>query len=76
MSSPMFQALGGAQSMPNDGGFSKMMREFRQFCQTFQGDPKQEVMRLLQSGQMSQQELDMLQSFAQQYRSFFQGGNP
>ena len=75
MSNSIFQALGGAQQpaprMPGMAGqFQNMMQRFQQFRSTFQGDPKQEVEKLLQSGKMSQQQLNQLQAMAQQFQSF------
>ena len=49
-----------------------MMQQFQQFRNNFQGDPKQEVEKLLQSGKMSQQQLNQLQAMAQQFQSFLQ----
>ena len=40
--------------------FQQMMNQFQQFRQSFQGDPKAEVEKLLQSGKMSQQQLNQL----------------
>lgn len=67
MSNPLFHALGGGQ-MPNNG-FLQMMQQFQQFTANFQGDPKAEVEKLLQSGRMSQQQLDQLQQLAKQFQS-------
>ena len=61
MSNPFFGALGGGN------GFFQMMQQFQQFRANFQGDPKAEVEKLLQSGAMSQQELNQLQSMAKQF---------
>ena len=59
MSNPLFQALGGQQ--PN------MMGDFQIFMQQMQGvNPWQEINRLLQSGQISQQQLNQAQQMAQQ----------
>lgn len=44
--------------------FQVMMQRFQQFKQSFQGDPKAEVEKLLQSGKMSQQQLNQLQQMA------------
>lgn len=72
MANPLFQALGGSK-MPNIGGdFGRLMKAFQEFRRTFQGDPKAEVQRLLQSGQMTQEQLDLLQSFARKNAQFFQ----
>lgn len=71
MSNPIFNALGGGNTpMPGPlGNFQRMMEQFKQFKSGFQGDPKEEVQRLLQSGRMSQQQLNQLQSMAKQFES-------
>lgn len=51
----------------------QMIQAFNQFKQTFQGDPKAEVMRLVQSGQMSQAQLNQLQQRASQFQSMMNG---
>ena len=70
MANPLFNLLGGGQMPGPAGQFGRMMQQFQQFRQTFQGDPKKEVERLLQSGQMSQQQLNQLQAMAQQFMGF------
>ena len=65
MSNPFFGALGGGN------GFFQMMQQFQQFRANFQGDPKAEVEKLLQSGAMSQQELNQLQSMVKQFEPLF-----
>lgn len=69
MANPLFQALSGNRPMmPGPmGNMMQMMQQFNQFRSSFQGDPKAEVERLLQSGQMSQQQLNQLQGMAQQF---------
>ncbi len=71
MPNPLFLMLNNApQSMPqvpiNDGGFAQMMQEFQQFRNTFRGNAKQEVERLLQSGQMTQQQFQELSQMTNQ----------
>ena len=62
MSNPLFQALGGRQQ-------PDMMGQFQQFMQQMQGrDPNQEITKLLQSGRISQQQLNQAQQMAQQFR--------
>ena len=59
MSNPLFKAMGGNQ--PN------MMSDFQRFMQQMQGkDPHQEISNLLQSGRISQQQLNQAQKMAQQ----------
>lgn len=59
MSNPIFQALGGSQG--------NMMSDFQKFMQQMQGkNPHEEIARLLQSGKISQAQLDQAQKMAQQ----------
>lgn len=72
MPNPLFNALGGGRMPGPMGQFQQMMQQFQQFRNNFQGDPKQEVEKLLQSGKMSRQQLNQLQAMAQQFQSFLQ----
>lgn len=66
MANPLFQALGGSQPQ-GAPQFAQLVQQFRQFSNNFRGNPRAEVEKLLQSGQMSQQELTELQAMAQQF---------
>jgi hypothetical protein len=66
MNNPFFGALGGGN------GFMQMMQQFQQFKANFQGDPKVEVEKLLQSGKLSQAQLNQLQQMAKQFQSLMQ----
>ena len=68
MANPLFQALGGRQMPGPMGQFQNMVQQFRQFQQTFQGDPKAEVEKLVRSGKISQQQLNQLQQMAGQFQ--------
>lgn len=68
MANPLFQALGGGQMPGRMGQFQNMVQQFQQFKQSFQGDPKAEVEKLVQSGRISQQQLNQLQQMAAQFR--------
>lgn len=68
VSNPFFNALGGGNTPV--GRFQQMMQQFNQFRSSFQGDPKAEVEKLLQSGKMSQQQLNQLQEMAKQFQGF------
>ena len=58
---PLYQALGNHQP--------DMMGDFKRFMQQMQGiNPYQEINRLLQSGRISQQQLDQAQQMAQQMK--------
>lgn len=64
MSNPLYQALGGNQ--PN------IMGDFQRFMQQMKGvNPYQEINRLLQSGQITQQQLNEAQRQAQQFMGMF-----
>ena len=71
MSNPLFNALGSG--MPQGNGPMQMIQQFQQFRQQFQGDPKQEVQNLLNSGQMSQQQYNQLQGMATQFQNLLNG---
>jgi hypothetical protein len=67
MSNPLYSALGGSSPI---GNMSQMVQSFNQFRQTFKGDPKQKVMEMLQSGQISQAQLNQAQNMANQFSQF------
>ena len=68
MNNPIFNALGGNMPMGNNN----MLAQFQQFKQQMQGkNPHEEINRLLQSGAISQQELNQAQQMAQQMQSMF-----
>ena len=52
------------------GSMMNMMQQFNAFRQNFQGDPKQKVQELLNSGQMTQEQFNQLSQMAQQFKSF------
>jgi hypothetical protein len=67
MSNPIFNALGG-NMMPENN----MIAQLQQFRQRMKGiNPHEEINKLLQSGAISQQELNQAQQMAQQFQSFF-----
>lgn len=67
MSSPIYNAMGGGMFQGNN-----ILSQFQQFRQQMRGkDPRQEINRLLQSGAISQQQLDQAQQMAMQMRNLF-----
>ncbi len=70
MANPFFNAMGGNRMPGPMGNMMQMVQQFKQFQQTFQGDPKAEVMKLVQSGKISQEQLNQLQQAASQMRQF------
>jgi hypothetical protein len=61
MANPLFNAIG---NQPNP--MADIIRQARDFKKQFTGNPRQEVERLLQTGQMSQQDFNRLSQMAQQ----------
>lgn len=61
MANPLFNALNGQQTNP----MQQLVADARKLRQTMQ-NPRAEVERLLQSGQMSQQQFNQFSQIAQQ----------
>ena len=71
---PLFKQLGGTPQMSGPlGNFQQMVQQFQQFKATFQGDPEQEVRKLMQSGRMTQEQLNQLQQAAQMFQGLLGG---
>lgn len=67
MSNPLFNMLGGG--MPQGNGPMQMIQQFMQFKRNYKGNPKEEVQKMLQSGQISQQQLNQVQQMAGQFQN-------
>ena len=63
MPNPLYDAFGASQPV-NDGGISDLINRARQLRQSFRGDPRQEVERLLATGQMTQQQFNQYSQIA------------
>lgn len=70
MANPLFNMFGANMSpMPGRfGNFMNLVNQFNQFKQTFKGDPKQQVYNMLNSGQMTQNQFNQLQTLATQFQ--------
>lgn len=62
MPNALFNALGG--QTPNN--IANIVQQIKQFQQTFKGDPRAEVERLVRTGQMSQADFDRYAQTASQ----------
>lgn len=75
MSNPLFNTLGGGAPQPQlplaMRDFGQLMSKFQQFRAGYQGNPQQDVQRMLQSGKLTQQQLDQVQGLARQFMQFF-----
>ncbi len=67
MPNPLYQMLSGGVSQNNR--MSQFMSEFERFKRSFSGDPRAEVQRLLNSGQMTQEQYNKLAEMAKQLSS-------
>ena len=66
MANNLFQAMGQQNNL---GQMGNIVRQFQQFRQTFQGDPRQQVQNLLNSGKVSQAQYDNAVKMAQQLQA-------
>lgn len=53
----------------NMQNFFNMINQFNQFKSSFTGDPRQQVQKMLDSGQMSQNQLNQLIQLANQFKN-------
>lgn len=68
MGNPLFNLLNGGKN----NGPGNMIQQFQQFKKQMQGvNPQEEVQKLLQSGKISQSQLDKTQQMAQQMQGLF-----
>ena len=65
MANRLYQSM-GVQNNP----LEQLAQQARQFRQQFTGNPRQEVERLLQSGEMSQAQFNQFSQIAQQVAQF------
>lgn len=67
----MFGRRPANNQAPNNGfgNAMNMMQQFNQFRSNFQGDPRQAVMNLLSSGQMSQEQFNQLSQMARTFQN-------
>ncbi len=52
------------------GNMMQMMQKFSEFKQSFRGDPQQQIQQMLNSGQMSQAQLNQYIQMAKQFQKF------
>lgn len=53
---------------------AQTMQQFQAFKQNFQGDPRQQVQQMLNSGQITQEQLNQIIPMAQQLYGMMGGG--
>lgn len=57
--------------MPTSGFNPQMMQQIKQFGTMFKGNPKQQVMNMMQQGMRSNEQLQQAMQMAQQMRGMF-----
>lgn len=67
MSNPLYSSL--MEGMMPNNQTAQMIQQFQQFKQSLQGNPKDIVMNMLQSGKITQQQLNQAQQMANQFRN-------
>ena len=66
--------VGGMPQMGGTmGNMQQMMQRFQQFRQTFQGDPRQQIQQLMNSGKVSQSAYNQAYQMAQQFQKMMGG---
>ena len=69
MANQLYNTLGGGKLPGPFGNMQEMLGRLNQFRQSFQGDPKQQVQQLLNSGKMSQNQYNQLSQMATQIQN-------
>ena len=55
------------------GNMQQMMQRFQQFRQSFQGDPRQQIQQMMNSGKVSQSDYNNAYQMAQQFQRMMGG---
>ena len=67
MNNPIFNTM--MQNTPL-GGMQNLIQQYKQFRQTFQGDPQQKIQEMLSSGQITQEQVNQARSMATEFQKF------
>ena len=74
MANNLYRMLnGGNKPTTPFGNFQNILQQYNQFKSQFQGDPKQKVQEMLNSGQLSQSQFNQLQMLANQFQKMMRG---
>ena len=68
MANSLFNQFGNHNKINNP--LQQFLTQFNQLRKTYQGNPKEEVEKMLQTGQMSQQQFNQLREMANQIMQF------
>lgn len=71
MANSIFNILGGSvQQSQQNNAIMEFMKQVKNVQQSFKGDPREEVMKLINSGEMSQAKFNQLGQMANQLMKF------
>jgi hypothetical protein len=70
MGNPLKSSVGRNQ-IPQNNNMFNLFKQFQEFRRNFKGDPKQQVQELLNSGQMTQEQLEQCEETAKWFQSMF-----
>lgn len=70
MANPLFNALGKGSMPAPMANMQQLVQQFNQFRNSFKGNPQEIVMNMVNSGQISQEQLNTAQQMAQQFKQF------
>ena len=68
---PLFQMMNAGG--PNMGNLNQFRQAFENFKQQFRGDPREQIQRMMQSGQISQEQYNAAVQKAQQIMQILKG---
>lgn len=74
MANNLYRILNGGRTPTTPfGNFQNILQQYNQFKSQFQGNPRQKVQEMLNSGQLSQSQFNQLQMLANQFQKMIQG---
>lgn len=72
MANQLFSMLGNSKMSGPMGNMQNLISKLNQFRQSFQGNPKEQVQQLLNSGKMTQNQYNQLSQMATQIQNMLE----
>ncbi len=70
MANSIYNMLGNSQPNGPFNNVMQMMKQFNDFKSSFKGDPQQQLQQMLNSGKISQAQLNQYVQLAKQFQQF------
>lgn len=70
MANSIYNMLGNSQPSGPLGNVMQMMKQFNEFKSSFTGNPQQQLQQMLNSGKISQAQLNQCVQLAKQFQQF------